>query len=180
MVLDLFSPEDPDWANYQAQSPEYLLRVAGTAVRNYVGWHLAPNVQQTVDLVVGSKGIVMLPSRHVTKVSSVVQWDREVAASDYWWSEDGWLELRCYCAGNRVQVTFDHGFPAVPDDVKAVAYELVKAGQSNAPSSNVASMSSPSGYSVSFRNGDTATGGGLMLNDDQRYRLANYRIFGLA
>lgn len=180
-VADLFSPDDPDWADYQEQSPEFFLRVAGSAIRNYLGWHLAPNVEQTTRTKVGSKGIVMLPSRHVTEVASVTMWGKVLPDTEYWWSEEGFLELRCYCQDEEVDVIFSHGYDEPPDDVKMVAYELVDTAKTTVPTGgNVAALSSPGGYRVQFRDSTGLGSDGFQLNDEQRYRLANYRIFGVA
>ena len=178
-VVDLFDPTDPDFTQPQP-TPEFLLRVAGSTIRTFLGWHLAPNYSDTITTTVGSKGIVPLPSRHVTYVNEVVVDGRTIPPSDFFWSEEGWIELPAH-RGQRVKIIFEHGYDKVPDDVKAVAYELVKQGQSTAPTGgNIASLSSPGGYSVSFNNTAGTEGTGSGLSDDQRSRLANYRVFGLA
>lgn len=180
MSDDLFDPADPDLTQPQP-TPGFLLRVAGATIRTFLGWHLSPNRCDTIETRVGSKGIVPLPSRHVTYINGVVVNGQNVPPSDYWWSEDGWLELRYYQLGQRVTVIFEHGYDEVPDDVKAVALEVVRQGQSTAPTGgNISSLRSPGGYAVSFNTSAGTVASGSDLSEEQRLRLANYRIFGLA
>ena len=185
-LLDLFSPDDPDWAAFKDQSPEFLLRAAGDVVRNYCGWHLSPRVHDSVTRPIGSRGIVALPSRYVTSIESVTREDGSIISpNDYWWSEEGWLELCIYCCADRVTIDFAHGYTTLPADIKLIAYELVKAAESNATiptgGGNIASISSPGGYSVSFNNNsDTnTTTTTLTLSPDQMTNLGNYKLFGL-
>lgn len=186
-MTDLLDPADPDWVAAQQQSPEYLLRVAGAAIRNHLGWHLSPNIEETVTTKIGSRGIVMLPSRHVTNVESVTVTDPHqgsfvLTEDDYTWNEDGWLELhsdirsRWHTGVDTVEVTMSHGYEDVPIEVKNIAYELVQTAEvKTPPGGQVTAMSSPGGYSVSFASGGPDS---LYLTADQSKRLANYRLLG--
>lgn len=197
MTEPLVSADDDDWTAFKAAAPEYFLGAAGAEVRRYVGWHLAPSVTVTVSVEIGSQGIIMLPSRYVTAVSEVViatgQDDGETTGlrldpADYSWHTGGWIVRRGggpYLGGfyygptpyyvpamnhGRAQVTFTHGYTELPDDVKAVVFELAQSA-ADLPSGNVSSIAGPNGYQV-----DLSQDAGLSLNKDQKNRLANYRI----
>ena len=185
-MQDLFSVTDPEWTAYESHNPAYLLKVASDRIRNYLGWHLAPEITEVVDLPLGERGLVMLPSRHVTNVHSVAVAGHNVSSDDFWWSKEGWIELRSNYYGwpGKARVTFNHGYETIPADVREVAYELAKAGSSGGlPVGNsgpVSSLSSPGGYSVQFMNNARATVAVIpsSLSHDQAVRLANYRILG--
>ncbi len=196
----LLSLEDPDWQEFRSDDPRWFLEAAGAVIRKYVGWHIYPNIQTTAtNLRVGTKAIVMLPSHHVTSVDELNIWFGEqngdpkvLDPSAYIWYPSGWIQIKGtqwwsdwymtgYYYGNDpyylpvtrpgiATCTFHHGYHELPDDVKAVAFELadqaitVRAG-------NVKVLQSPGGYRA-----DPTQPFGLTLNLDQKNRLANYRI----
>lgn len=115
VLEQLVSETDPDWAAYQSDDPAWFLRAAGRVIRKYVGWHIFPNIQTVEDkIAVGSRGIIMLSSRHVTQVDSLkvqseasapvgappppYQW---IDPNDYVWHETGYIERKgfAYYAG---------------------------------------------------------------------------------
>jgi hypothetical protein len=198
-VQDLVSTADPDWQAFQTKDPDWFLKVAGDAIRIYCGWHLFPNVQATKVSPIGAKGIIMLRSRYVTDVSNVTVFPKSNdpcvldPERDYTWYADGWIQRNGwplwgdtysgYYYGNdpyylpvfqagEAQVTFNHGYDVLPNPVKEVAYELalstiqMRAG-------NIKEIATPG-----FR---LAPGQcfGLSLNDEQKNRLANFRIGGV-
>jgi hypothetical protein len=203
-VPDLLSSKDPDWQSFKTGDEDYYLRVAGTAIRTYCGWHLFPSKTVTATkLQTGSQGIVMLPSRYVTAVSQVLienpdpTGDGDVLdPSQYQWFEGGWIQRTGQAFGGwgwgwpgayyygpespyylpvynfgLVDVTFTHGYDVLPDDVKQVAYELAKGILTVGPGvTNVKEVQSPQ-YRTVF-----GQASGLTLNDQQKGRLANYRI----
>jgi hypothetical protein len=176
----LFSPTDPDLAAYRELSPDYFLRVASDYIRTYLGWHLAPNIDQTSIVEVGGRGIAMLPSRYVTdlyKVSFVstsnVVSEEPVDPGAYYWDALGYIQFNSYrhpLIGQRLQVEFQHGYDAVPLDVKSVAYELVSTSQ-EAPAGNVKGMSTPGGYRL-----ELSQPYGFNFNADQTRRLSAYKL----
>lgn len=180
---DLFSPDDPDLLAQQEGSQEYYLRVAGESIRTYIGWHLAPNIGQVSEVTVGGKGIAMLPSKYVTLVHGVYLIDRDsqelVEPRNYYWDQLGWIEFfQQPLIGQRLRVEFRHGYDDVPMNVKAVAYEMV-AANANAPvgtSASVKGMVSPAGYRLEYGSPTSVPGYGFNLNDDQKSRLAAYKL----
>ena len=108
---------------------DFALEAAVGAVRSLLGWHLAPEVTET--LVVDSPGgqRLWLPTRHVVEVTEV-----RVCADDGtetpltgWnaatgWSEGGWLYcLPGFPAGERrIRVDIVHGYAKAPAEIVAV------------------------------------------------------------
>lgn len=93
-LAPLVSEQDPDWARFRDDDPEYFLRAAGQVIRVFVGWHIYPNITQTVEqLAVGTRGLIMLPSRHVTQVEQVTLCHGEhphtLQPDEYVWHEAG-------------------------------------------------------------------------------------------
>lgn len=199
---DLLSTDDPDYAAYNSGDPEFLLRSVGESIREYCGWHLAPSLTETLTgIEVGSGGIVMLPSRYVTAVASVVLHGspdspgQTLDPTSYIWHQGGYLEpvnraqfgsVTGYWyepgpvflpvnRGGTVDVTFTHGYAALPANVKRVAFEL--AGWANGlgadgSGGDVKIIRSP-GFELGL-GGKVALG--MNLNPDQKDRLANYKI----
>lgn len=198
MTEPLVSVSDPDWAAYRTDDPEWFLRVAGRTVRQYCGWHIYPNVRVTKHkLKVGGHGIIMLPSGHVTAVDSVTihrgAHEHHLHHDEYAWFEAGWIERKGLTAYNDgwfagpaifgndpfylpvtepglASVTFSHGYPELPEDVKAVCFELAEAAMT-LRSGNVEMLEAPIGYRVQL-----SQNAGANLNDEQRARLSAFRI----
>lgn len=200
VMQSLLSIEDPDWAKFQADDPEWFLRAAGRAVRKYCGWHLFPNIRQhLINIETGAQGIIMLPSRHVTEVDELTlsygeQDDkcRGVHRDAYIWYQDGWIQMKgtafrmdWYAAGyyygndpyylpitqpGLATVTLWHGYHALPDDIKEVAFELAQTAMIM-KAGNVKMLATPGEYRI-----ELAHDAGLTLNPDQMRRLSSYRI----
>ena len=66
------------------------LDVVSSAIRDYCGWHVAPNLQCTY-IGEGEGRLLVLPAMGVTAVSSLVV--EGVAATDYEWTAAGMLRL---------------------------------------------------------------------------------------
>ena len=208
-VRDLLDPNDPDWLKFQEQDPEWFLRVAGDTIREYCGWHIWPNIAVTdLRLPIGSKGIIMLPSRYVTDVVSVTAFPRSDdpqvldPATDYVWDQAGWIErvgsprwgdvagyyygpdpyyLPVWQAG-FVGVSFNHGYEVVPTTIKQVAYELAMS-TTLIRVGGIKSISTP-GFRLQPGGGDSSGGsgggaGGASTTASQRNRLARYRVGGV-
>lgn len=187
-MSDLFDPDDEDWADFQNHSPEYLLRVAGSAIRKYLGWHLSPVREETLEIPIGQRGLIMLPSRHVVDVESVVIADETLDPdTDFIWNPGGWIQTGQYyyrkdntIAGwrgmspNLATVTFTHGYAEVPLEVKQVAYEMTVQVMT-APVGNISQMSTPAGYRIQL-----SAPAEFVVNPGQERLLAPYRLLGVA
>lgn len=185
-MADLFDPEDEDWAEYQNHDPAYYLRVASNAIRSYLGWHLAPSRTETITVPVKQRGLIPLPSRYVTAVSSVEIADELLEADDFEWDQGGWIQTgRLYYDTSRYPtsaaswrndqaiVTLTHGYTDTPLEVKQVAFELVETTIAT-PVGNVSQMSTPAGYRISL-----SMPAGFYLSEGQQKVLAPYRLYGV-
>jgi hypothetical protein len=197
---NLLTPEDPDWDKYQNDEPEWFLRAAGRAIRKFCGWQLYPNIPEQRDKIrIGSRGIIMLPSRFVTAVDHLSirytephQDPHPLGHGEYTWYEAGWVELKGFACwqdwylpgfyyGNDpyylpitqpgiASVKFWHGYDVLPDDIKEVAFELAEQAMA-VRTGNIKMLEAPGGYRA-----QTSQPFGLSLNPDQKCRLGNYRI----
>ena len=194
----LCDPNDPDWASFQAQDPNYFLSVAGARIRTYCGWRIYPNDTDTVDrLRIGTNGRIMLPSLYVTDVAQLtvqtgVNTSITIDPDMYEWFANGWImplgltgwgwggysgfyygpDTPAYLPWMNfgyATVTFTHGYPAVPADVKSVAYELAEVA-AEMTAGNVSGITTP-GYQLTL-----TRNAGLNLNCEQMDRLASYRL----
>lgn len=157
-VPPLVTISDPDYEKFKIKDEEYLLEVACAAIRDWCGWHIAPSITETVaQLKVGSKNIIILPSRYVTDVAEVKAHNHDPDAdpliidpSSYEWYRDGWIRGHTtYSPGwgwpgagyygpdapypavgygtALVDVTMTHGYAELPANVKQIAFELAQA-----------------------------------------------------
>ena len=192
---NLLTTQDPDWASYRNQDPDFYMRAAGAEVRRHCGWHIYPSITETVaDLRIGSRGIIGLPSMHVTAVASVAFQNRGgdlvvVDPVNYTWFDYGVIESSSAVGGDWsgfyygpggwasvpgaqfgfATVTFTHGYAAVPDDVKSVVYELASTAlEVNA--GNVKMVETP-GFRL-----QPSLNFGVNLNPEQKSRLATYTV----
>ena len=176
-MSELFDPDDSDWAEYQQQAPEYYLRVAGHAIRNYLGWHLSPSLVHTIEAPVGQRGLIMLPSRYITAIGQVqISGVTLEEDEDFVWDAGGWIETGRFFFDawpNRATVTFTHGYEVMPLEVKQVAYEMVESTIAT-PVGNVSQMSTPAGYRISLSDPS-----GFHFNKGQQAILAPYRLYGV-
>jgi len=107
----------------------FALEAAVGAVRTLLGWHLAPEVTET--LTVDSPGgqRLWLPTRHVVEVTEVrvcaddgTETPLTAWSSSTGWSEGGWL----YClqgfpdGERRIRVDLTHGYEKAPAEIVAV------------------------------------------------------------
>jgi hypothetical protein len=115
------APGDPTAAELAAVS---------AAIRAECGWHIAPEITQTIVLDSDGAATLMLPSLHVTAVSSVrnLAGADPVEVTDFRWSRAGMLQRPGgWPRGFRtVEVTLTHGFSERPDDLAALLRTLAK------------------------------------------------------
>ena len=86
------------------------------------GWHIAPVKQEKVQ-VPGGSSLILLPSLHVTDVVSVKDMESGRDLPGYGWLEKGMVHLRGR-APRFVEVVFEHGFDAFPQDLLGVVAAL--------------------------------------------------------
>lgn len=163
-------------SKFEAGDQEFFVTAAEAEVRRHCGWHIAPSVTVTNGrFPVGERGLVMLPSLHVTDVASVTVDGRVLDPDEYDWETCGLITRRCpsWPRDPYARVSFTHGYAECPADVVAVVFELA--------SSAIELPASPA-RDVTAGPFRLVLGGavGLTLDKNQRDRLANYRIQGIA
>ena len=135
------------------------LKAAQQSVRSYCGWHIAPNITQTLKLDSYGARTLLLPSMHVTNISSLLVNGVEMKDSIDWGAA-GTVRLRegyfPDCPG-AVQVTLSHGFDA--GEVADVTSLILKLAQRGSTGPGVIGSQSTNGSSVTF-----ITAGGAPLS----------------
>lgn len=190
---------DDDYSDFAGLDLDWYLNAAGSTVRSFLGWHCAPSLTVTRYVDMTGDGTILLPTRHLTAVTSVAPaWSGAPAldAGCYWWDDRGWINIKgLYGAGlnpgladlwpidtarlfdaypkrdRRMVVEFTHGWPNLPYPVAEVSYELVMRMLEKPAGVAEAVQAGP--YKFNFREF------GCVLSDDQKDRLASYKLPGV-
>ncbi|AKV56122.1 hypothetical protein AB656_03985 [Bifidobacterium actinocoloniiforme DSM 22766] len=139
--------------------PNLWLKAAQASVRSYCGWHIAPNVEQTLTLDAEGGRTLMLPSLHVTGLSRITVDGRDVTG-EVDWSQTGMVSLRSGSFPDRfrsVIVTMSSGYEV--DEVPDVVSIILKLANRAATGPGVVASQSVNGSSVSY-----LTAGGAPLS----------------
>jgi hypothetical protein len=99
------SPLEPIWVD-----------IAAADVRREAGWHIAPVLTETLTVEAFGGRHLVLPSRRVVSVASVVS---PYYSSTDWTLEDGYL-FRAVGWSGTYQVTLTHGYDSCPVDLLPV------------------------------------------------------------
>lgn len=148
------------------------VRLAGivSAIRGFCGWHIGPSKTETLILDGNGHNVLLMPTHRITDVTEVVENGVTLDPDTYEWSEKGMLRRRCGVWTMRwrgVHVTLEHGYPVVPDEIKAVVLDATTQVLATAPDA-VPEKIGPFEYSGSA--------GGLQFLPNQLAVLARYRI----
>jgi hypothetical protein len=134
---------------------------AVASVRAYCGWHIAPEVTETLTVDGSGTSVQMLPTLRLVDLISITNAGSVV--TDPEWSTSGMVR-GCWTSRLRgVVAEMRHGFEEWPSDLVAVIAEMV-AGIAQARVSQVTSRS----HQVSFDLDDVA--------ERQRQTLDRYRL----
>lgn len=115
-----------DLADYQGGDAQSLIDQATAQVRRYCGWHVTPEVTETLTLDASGSSTIMLPTLHVASVDSVAfNGTALTAVDDFVWSPVGYVSFKGdgpffsetpWCAGvGAVVVTLTHGYAEALD-----------------------------------------------------------------
>lgn len=167
MVTDLADSLEP--------TADDRLEQAEALVRSYCGWHIAPSRAETFSVRVAREAAILLPSLHVTDVSSVTRDGTTLEADTYWWTSAGVVTgVEAGCWYGQVVVSFEHGYDDAPPDVTAVVQAIAQRAVDN-PRSLIRKRVGP------FEDGYSQTGSNqalpLALLGGERDVLDRYRIF---
>lgn len=98
-------------------------------VRGECGWHVAPEITETVSVPAAGLGALLLPTMRLVAVTAVTAPDSTVIAPDTLvWDVNGWVYGAGLALGNgglvpqRYVVTFKHGHNTCPDDLLRVVH----------------------------------------------------------
>lgn len=101
-------------------------------LRATAGWHVFPEVTETLVLDGDGGHVLVLPTLRVSSVSSVRMLGDLVASTAYSWSQNGEVKLKADHAAwteeyRGVEVTLTHGFSDPPRLLKALAQVVATA-----------------------------------------------------
>lgn len=134
---------------------------AVASVRAYCGWHIAPEVTETLTVDGSGTSVQMLPTLRLVDLISITNAGAVVADPE--WSTSGMVR-GCWTSRFRgVVAEMRHGYEEWPSDLVAVIAEMVASG-GQARVSQVTSRS----HQVSFELDDAA--------ERQRQTLDRYRL----
>lgn len=101
-----------------------VVQAACQTIRTVCGWHIAPQVLETITVDSPGGRVLRLPSLYVTAVSLVesLAGPDPVELTEWRWSQNGMLSrAECFPEGFRtVRVTFTHGYETCPLDLLPV------------------------------------------------------------
>lgn len=113
-----------DLDQFQAGDAQAALEDWTAEVRGFCGWHVTPSVTETITVDGSGRGLIMLPSLHVTAVTSVTEDGVALLPADYTWNAAGCLArvgTRFWStAASSVTVTFTHGHASAPDLARVI------------------------------------------------------------
>jgi len=115
-----------DLALYQGGDAQSAIDEATALVRRYCGWHVTPSAAETVTLDGSGTSTQILPSLHVTAITSVTYDGVLLTTADYSWSPIGVIEYvprgpyfaqvcRWSTGLGKVVVVMTHGFDEALD-----------------------------------------------------------------
>lgn len=177
--------------------PYVRLGQAEALVRSYCDWHIAPSRTETVVARSTSRGymrdyydstvshfyspsVLVLPTLHLTAVTSIVVDGLTLDPSMYTWSSRGYITrlVGHWVSNSDVLVTVTHGFEIVPPEVEAVVQAVAQRAFNN-PNSVVREQAGP--FSVFYSQvGGRIEAPALALMDAEKSILDRYRLPPLA
>lgn len=125
------------------------------SVRGDAGWHIAPEVTETLTVVSYGGVLLTLPTRRIVAVAAV----RDMTTTATLLT--GWRRMGCdlYSTSGwpvgTLEVDLTHGFPAVPPELLPVIAQRVSAGEVGSNVRQRSTTRGPFGLSETYR--DTAT-----------------------
>lgn len=171
------------------------IAAASNAIRNYCGWHIAPNLECEMvynmrdlrDSFVGSDLLIQLPSVFVTGIKSILldahleegEWSGTVT-TDYDLDQSGLLriyDVGCFDRRAKIRIVFDSGLSA--DQISAVKELTANRVVHAVVSSNGITSEAAGGVSVTYASSwasDTSSSG---LMDNNKEMLESYRVKGV-
>jgi hypothetical protein len=126
---DFAEPSDLD--DYRSGDDAAALRQAQGRIRRYCGWHIAPEVTETITLDGTGSSSLWLPSLYVTDIASITVEGVLESADNYDWSANGYVNARYgtwSCRPRQIVVELTHGYADIPDELVEVAVAMAARG----------------------------------------------------
>lgn len=170
-------PVKPDIIGNLSMDAAWWRKAAQEAIRRYCGWHIAPNITETLTVDAYGGRTLLLPSKHVTDVTAITIDDTDVTGQCDW-SEAGVITLRAGQWPDRprsVHVTLSHGWePEEVPDVQQLILQLARRAR-GMPGNGMIQSQTVNGASVGY----FSAGGGplsLQLLQIEKEALAPYKL----
>ena len=128
---------------------QWWIKAAQGSIRRYCGWHVTPEIDDTLKVDAYGGSILTLPTKHVNSITSVLVDGRELS-DQIDWSVAGTIQLRSGSWPDRpgsVTVKLNHGYPR--DEVPEIA---------PSPRGRAASRASPANQSTGHPSAISPTG----------------------
>lgn len=155
----------------------FKMHAAQTAIRRYCGWHVAPSVTRTIRLDGHGGDSLLLPSKHVTALSSL-KLDGVEHVQDARFSEAGSLVLVNGATfpdlPGSVEATITDGWDL--EDVPEVQMILLDIASRVMQVPGTVSSQSTNGSSVTYRSGSDGGVPNVALFDSEKRTLQPYRL----
>jgi len=172
-----------DLVAYQGGDAQNLIDQATALVRRYCGWHVTPSLSETVILDGSGNGIQLLPTMHLSAVTSVTYDGVLLTDEDYSWSPVGVIEyapsgpyfstaVRWATGLGKVVVVMTHGFDEAPD-LAGVIMAIASRAQAS-PNGVTRSQMGP--FSESFSQTGANIAGGVSMVKHEEGILDRYRL----
>lgn len=163
----------------QARSDMALEQVSA-AVRNYLRWHLAPSVTETVVVDGSGADVLKLPTLHLTAVTAVTEDSDTVELDDVEWTTAGYLKRSSAWTRKLrgVSVAISHGYTTVPPEVREIVMNAAARGLLTPAGGVVRDQEAVGDYSISNTYSQIGfnQAGGSALMEHEKNVLDNYRI----
>lgn len=152
-----------------------LLGAASDMVRAECGWHIAPEIVETITVDGPGTRDLMLPTLHLVDVTAIDNHGTTVDPLDAEWSRDGYLRSsgRWSTRLRGITATIEHGYETVPAGLVALVC-TVAARAAASPAGVVREQVGSA--SVTYSQVGFNISGGTALLDHEREYLAKFKI----
>lgn len=153
-----------------------VCHAVSAAIRNFCGWHVAPNLHCVLSTSVDDR-VIYLPAKHVRAVDSVTAGDDTLAATDYEWRRDGMIRLRHRPTHRGVwgayTIEYDAGVDLSSSTLVGVAAQIALNDLVASPGVRSESVGQ---VSLSYNQGVDGVAGGITLMQRDRELLVGYKL----